>query len=127
MENEKEKLNDIFEHIDENFQIVECKGIVSIKKETDRARSILVTLPSAWDVRKILAKAPLLRTFRNKVYISKCLSPSDRKIEQILLKKRCDLISSKNIDRKCIKIKNLTLYISDEEYIFPEGEENNEN
>ena len=47
MEHEKEKLNDIFEHIDENFQIVECKGIVSIKKETDRARSILVTLPSA--------------------------------------------------------------------------------
>ena len=83
-----------FLNTDENFLIVDCKRIGSIKKETDRARSILVTLPSAWDNRKILAKAPLLRTFRNKVYISKCLSPSDRKIEQSLLKKRWELISS---------------------------------
>ena len=62
IEHEKDELCNTFDQIDENYQTVDCKRIGIIKKENEaRVGSIIVTPSSAWDVQKIMNKAPLLK------------------------------------------------------------------
>ena len=63
-------------------------------------RKILVSLTSCWDVRKLLAAAPMLKTHPQKIFISADLSPENREIEMI----------TAGADRSDMKIKNLTLF-----------------
>jgi len=105
----------ILSHLNENnINITDCFRLGKFKKDAHRPRTLLVTLTSIWDKRKILSKATLLSTFGENIFISPALSPSEINIEKKILKKRWQLISD-GTDRKQIKIKNLKLFVNEKE------------
>lgn len=64
-----------------------------------------------WDVRILFSRANQMKSYKiPKIFINRDLCEEDKKIENMLLKKRHDLIQS-GTPRTAIKIKNLRLYI----------------
>ena len=87
------------------------------KPSVTAPRKILVSLTSCWDVRKLLAAAPMLKTHPQKIFISADLSPENREIEKKLLKKRWEMITA-GADRSDMKIKKLTLFCKEKEVLI---------
>ena len=83
------------------------------KTENERPRSLVVTLTSVWDKNKIIQNSHLLKTYKNKIFISSELTSTERIVERKLLKKRWELIQS-GVARKDLKIRNLKLYKQNE-------------
>jgi len=111
-------IQNILAHINEtNIHITDCFRMGKFKADSQRPRTLLVTLSSVWDKRKILSKTTLLSNFGPKIFISPALSPSEINIEKRILKKRWELIS-KGVERKNIKIRSLKLFVNDEEIDF---------
>ena len=98
----------IFGYLTEPLTIWNMKRLGSFKKDRNRPRTIIVTLPHVWDVRKVLSKAPLLKNYVSKVYLSKSLSHPEIVMENAILKKRRELIES-GIPKEALKIRSLKL------------------
>ena len=77
---------------------------------------MLVTLSNPWAVRKVLSKAPMLKSFKpdntNKVFMSKSLTKEEQQKEKECLQKRWGLISEKGITRREITIRNFEVYVN---------------
>ena len=84
------------------------------RRDTSRAspRTLLVTLHSKWDVRKVLSKIYKLKdAFADRqIFVSPVLSPKDQTTERKLLFTRRNLIASGE-NRQEIKIKDMKLYL----------------
>ena len=76
----------IFGYLTEPLTICNMKRLGPFKKDRNRPRTIIVTLPHVWDVRKVLSKAPLLKNYVSKVYLSKSLSHPEIVMENAILK-----------------------------------------
>ena len=83
------------------------------KTENERPRSLVVTLTSVWDKNKIIQNSHLLKTYKNKIFISSELTSTEKIVERKLLKKRWELIQS-GVARRDLKIRNLKLYKQNE-------------
>ena len=80
-----------------------------------RNRTLIVELPNIMDVELLVSKAIKAKLGNvHQVYISPDLTKEEREIEKKLLKKRRELIDSKEVERKDIKIRNLTLYVKNQ-------------
>lgn len=80
-----------------------------------RSRPLMIKLPSIWDVRKIIAKASLMKNYSTqRIYISLALNEQDRLKEKMLLKKRFELVSA-GTDKARFKIRNLKLFLDNVE------------
>jgi len=109
------KIEKILKHLNkENCKITDCYRLGKFQKDQRRARFLLVTFSSVWDRNMILQSSRLLSNFESQVFVSPALSVKDMQIEKSLLKKRYELISS-GVAREDIKIKNLKLFVKDEE------------
>ena len=75
VDQESAKLQEILSHLDESPVIKDFQRLGRIaKRDTRRPRTVLMTLSSPWQVRKVLAKAKQLRTFEEfRVFISPSL------------------------------------------------------
>ena len=78
--------------------------------DSAKPRPILAYFQSVWDVQKVLSSLNKLKTFGEKLYISRALCKQDRMLEKVLLSKRHELISS-GTSRSSISIKGLKLYV----------------
>ena len=80
-----------------------------------RNRTLIVELPNIMDVELLVSKAIKGKLGNvHQVYISPDLTKEEREIEKKLLKKRRELIDSKEVERKGMKIRNLTLYVKNQ-------------
>ena len=80
-----------------------------------RNRTLIVELPNIMDVELLVSKAIKGKLGNvHQVYNSPDLTKEEREIEKKLLKKRRELIDSKEVERKDIKIRNLTLYVKNQ-------------
>jgi len=112
---EKEHIDKILKHIGkQQCKIIDCFRLGKYRKERQRSRSIIITFASVWDRNMVLQSAKNLSTFEEKIFISPALSPVEMEKEKKMLKKRWELINS-GVDRKNIKIKNLSLFVDDKE------------
>ena len=94
-------------------KIVECRRLGKYDKE--KCRPLLVTFNSVWDARLCRSKAIQHNVYKERnVLILPELSAADKIIEKKILKKRFELLQS-NTDRKRLKIRNLKLYLDDQE------------
>jgi len=113
-EKEHEAIKEVFRYVGvEGVTVKNFYRIGTYNSTAREPRRILVSLTSCWDVRKIIAAAPLLKNNPNKVFINPDLSPENREKEKRMLKKRRELIIAGN-DRKDLKIKNMVLYCKNE-------------
>lgn len=107
---EMSQVNKVLEHINvPNVILIDIFRIGSYVQDKPRGRSLVVTLNSIWDKRKILANAHKLKTYNQSVFISAALNAEEQLVEKMLLKRRWQLIQD-GVDRKQLKIKNLKLY-----------------
>ena len=115
MEHDHAEITKVLSHLGESE--VEVENIFRAGKfhpEKSRPRSLIVKFRNVWTVRKILAKASLLKNFGSAVFISKSLNESERRTERSILKKRRELIDS-GVSASSLKIRNLKLYQDGEE------------
>jgi len=114
-EHERSSVTAMLAHLNEsNIHVKDCYRLGKFKAGSPRPRTMLVTLTNIWDKRKILSKVSLLSTYEHKLFVSPALSPSEINKEKMILKKRYELIKE-GVDRRDIKIKNLKLFVKDEE------------
>ena len=99
----------VFNHLSEPLTICNLKRLGAYKKERSRPRTLLITLPRVWDVRKVLSKAPMLKSYNEKVYLSKGLGEMEIKAENAALKRRRELINE-GIESSRLKIRQSKLY-----------------
>ena len=112
MSAEENAVKEIFEFLGTSTSFTNIKRLGQMKKEkgTDRPRTILVTCQNEWEMRKVMSKAYLLKDFKDRLFLSRGLSPSQIKIENTLLRHRRELINS-GTDSRRIKIRSLRLYV----------------
>jgi len=107
--------SEILEHLNENnINFTDCFRLGKLREDSKKPRTLLVTLTSIWDKRKILSKGNLLSNYKNAVFISPALSLTELKTEKQVLKKRWQLIQE-GTERKHIKIRNLKLFVKNED------------
>jgi len=112
---EKGKICEILQHLNEtNVSFTDCFRVGKLKAESTKPRTVIVTLSNIWDKRKILSKANLLSNYKEKIFISPALTPSEINTEKLILKRRWELIQD-GVERRDIKIKNLKLIVKGEE------------
>ena len=96
------------EESDHGCLIRDCHRIGKFIPNSERPRQILVTLGSTTDVSYVLSKSQLLPS---SIYIRRDLSPIQRKERALLSQERKRLIDN-NTDRKLIKIRNSSIFVS---------------
>ena len=106
----------VFEKLGENPKLKDLQRLG--KRDTSRARprTLLLTLHSEWDVRKLLSKTYKLKDAPEyrQIFVSPALSPKDQMTERKILYTRKNLIAAGE-DRKDIRIKEMKLYVKGEE------------
>ena len=103
------------QNIDSNLSesvVRDCFRLGKYKQNSSRPRSILAKLCRTIDVVNILSKKDV---YPNEITIKPDMSPEERSIEAELLKQRWSLIQY-GIDRKFIKIKKASIYVSNKFY-----------
>lgn len=110
LEHEANEVTRILAHLDENPNITDIKRLGQFKPEGGRARTVLVTVSSPWDTRKILSKAPKLKSYDQMIFISAALTKEEYEKERLLLKKRRELINNGILQRD-LRIIDLNLYL----------------
>ena len=105
----------IFTHLDEHPQIKDIRRLGKKVPIKTRPRTLLITLVNPWDVRKVLAKGPLLKSYRpHTLFMNRGLTLEESETEQAILKKRRELISS-GVKPEKLKIRNLQLLLNGKE------------
>ena len=105
----------IFQKINSNLNesaVRDCFRLGRFNQSRDRSRPILVKLNRTIDVANILSNKS---SYPENITIKPDLSPKEREIDKLLMKKRWSLIQS-GVDRKLIRIKKSSLYIQDTLY-----------
>lgn len=111
---ESDKLETVLDFLEEKPEIENIRRLGKLDAKRERPRTILVTLKSIWDVRKILAKSGALRKFETwKVYLSPSLNAKDQELERRILKKRREILNKPEFVRNQsrVKISNLKLFV----------------
>ena len=114
---ETQQVEEIFDFLgEEKPDIKNIRRLGKRNTETDRPRTMILTLSNPWTVRKILSKAPMLKNFKhqnaNKVYMSKSLTKSEQLKQKACLQKRWKLITEDGINRKDISVRNFEVYVN---------------
>ena len=121
IEREIDYIKTIFCHLGvDSATISDHHRLGKFSTDRSRPRDILITLTSVWDVKKILASAHKLKTFKDKIFVSAGLSFDEQKLFKAILQKRYNLING-GAARQSIKIRSLKLYHNDK--IVPIEEE----
>lgn len=111
-DSDKRSVMDILQYIDVGeVPITDMFRLGKYIKEKSRPRSILVTLASVWDRRKIISAAHKLKHFSFPVFITEGLNTADAKIEKLILKKRRELINQ-GVEPTSLKVRHLKLYLA---------------
>ena len=107
---DKEEVENVCSSIGCTYPIKECRRIG--KFVDSRTRKKLVTFNSVWDARALVAKASEKELYKNScVLITPGLSEADVKKEQVVLKKRWQLMNS-GIRKENLRIHKFRLYQS---------------
>ena len=114
---ETQQVEEIFDFLgEEKPDIKNIRRLGKRNTETDRPRTMILTLSNPWTVRKILSKAPMLKNFKpqnaNKLYMSKSLTKSEQLKQKACLQKRWKLITEDGINRKDISVRNFEVYVN---------------
>ena len=122
-ENDSKIRTEVLKFLGEDPTILGMKRLGRPSPDNNRPRTLLITFHNPRDVRKVLAKAAILKEYKErKVFISKSMNRDARQIEDQLLKKRRELINN-NVNRRTIKIKFPRLFVDDKVFIM--NDENN--
>lgn len=85
------------------------------KFDNNKHRMIMIKLTSVWDVRKILAKAYLLKEYKVPgLYIERGLSEDEKEKQKKIMKKRWEMMQQ-GTSRADIKIRNMKLFVNNQE------------
>ena len=107
---DKEEVENVCSSIGCTYPIKECRRIG--KFVDGRTRKLLVTFNSVWDARALVAKASEKELYKNsRVLITPGLSEADVRNEQVVLKKRRELMNS-GIKKEVLRIHKFRLYQS---------------
>ena len=107
---DKEEVENVCSSIGCTYPIKECRRIG--KFVDGRTRKLLVTFNSVWDARALVAKASEKELYKNsRVLITPGLSEADVRKEQVVLKKRWELMNS-GIRKEDLRIHKFRLYQS---------------
>ena len=107
---DKEEVERVCSSIGCTYPIEECRRIG--KFVGGRTRKLLVTFNSVWAARALVAKASEKELYKNsRVLITPGLSEADVRKEQVVLKKRWELMNS-GIRKKALRIHKVRLYQS---------------
>ncbi len=107
---DKEEVENVCSSIGCTYPIKECRRIG--KFVDGRTRKLLVTFNSVWDARALVAKASEKELYKNShVLITPGLSEADVRKEQVVLKKRWELMNS-GIRKEDLRIHKFRLYQS---------------
>lgn len=122
LEHDQSIVNEIFAHLGESPQISDIRRIGPFKLKNGqtrvRPRTLLVTLCNPWDIRKILTKAPMMKSYyARKIFITKALNFEESKREQELLRVRRQLLND-HANPKDLKIRDLCLFYKND-MIYP--------
>ena len=114
LNHEMDAVNEVLTHLEESPQIMDIKRLGKFVRNKERPRAVILTLSSAWDVRKILSKAPKMKNFHKPIFINRMLSPEEKLIENRILQIRRDLLNQ-GTERSLIKIRDLKLFVDGKE------------
>ena len=114
LNHEMDAVNEVLTHLEESLQIMDIKRLGKFVRNKERPRAVILTLSSAWDVRKILSKAPKMKNFHKPIFINRMLSPEEKLIENRILQIRRDLLNQ-GTERSLIKIRDLKLFVDGKE------------
>ena len=114
LNHEMDAVNEVLTHLEESPQIMDIKRLGTFVRNKERPRAVILTLPSAWDVRKILSKAPKMKNFHKPIFINRMLSPEEKLNENRILQIRRDLLNQ-GTERSLIKIRDLKLFVDGKE------------
>ena len=107
-------VNEVLSHLEESPQIMDIKRLGKIVRNKERPRAVILTLSSAWDVRKILSTAPKMKNFHKPIFINRMLSPEETLNENRILQIRRDLLNP-GTERSSIKIRDLKHFVDGKE------------
>ena len=115
-EDDSKLVTDVLEFIEKDASgcIQDVYRAGKVKPNSGKSRSIIVKLNSVWSARKLLSKAYKLKDYSSAVFLSKSLTKTGQELERTLLKKRFELSESGH-DKSLIKIRDLKLYLDDQE------------
>lgn len=112
--NDFQKVSSIISELEKDSghssSIRDCHRLGKYANNSPRPRPLLVSLNSTADVYNILSKR---HNSPSPITIKPDLSPTNRKIEALLLKERWRLIES-GVDRRHIKIRGSNIYLNDQ-------------
>ena len=100
---ETQQVEEIFDFLGEEKPDMNIRRLGKRNTETDRPRTMILTLSNPWTVRKILSKAPMM---------SKSLTKSEQLKQKACLQKRWKLITEDGINRKDISVRNFEVYVN---------------
>ena len=107
---DEEEVENVCSSIGYTYPIKECRRIG--KFVDGRTRKLIVTFNSVWDARALVAKASEKELYKNsRVLITPGLSEADVRKEQVVLKKRWELMNS-GIRTEDLRIHKFRLYQS---------------
>ena len=126
LNHEMDAVSEVLTHLEESPQIMDIKRLGKFERNKQRPRAVILTLSSAWDVRKILSKAPKLKNFHKPIFINRMLSPEEKLKENRILQIRRDLLNQ-GTERSSIKIRDLKLFVDGieidlSEYAIPKNQ-----
>ena len=114
LNHEMDAVNEVLTHLEESPQIKDIKRLGKFVRNKERPRAVILTLSSAWDVRKILSKAPKMKNFHKPIFIKRMLSPEENLNENRILQIRRDLLNQ-GTERSLIKIRDRKLFVDGNE------------
>ena len=107
-EHDKRAVNLMLQHLNINTEITDIRRMGVF--QAGRARTIVFEVATKWDKRLILSSVAKLKTYKEKVFLSRELPPNEAKLESQFLKKRKELIDS-GVDRKSLRMKDVKLQL----------------
>ena len=115
-QHEEKELNEVFNFLEESPPIESLRRLWKTRpNDNARPRTLLLTLKSNWDARKILSKSNKLKDYAGRtIYLSRGLTDDEINKNNKILRKRRELIE-KGVERSKRKIRSFKLFVDSKE------------